>query len=74
MSSRQSKLVCQVSAATLDRLLALARAEHWRGRGRTKPGSSLRSEIPIRNGTWDLSRVGYLEADRVAHCERQSGG
>jgi hypothetical protein len=28
----------------------------------------LRSEIPIRTGTWDLSRPGYLEADSVAHC------
>jgi hypothetical protein len=31
LSSRQRKLVRQVSAATLDRLLAPARAEHWRG-------------------------------------------
>jgi hypothetical protein len=68
LSGRQRKLVCQVSAATLDRLLAPARAEHWRGRGGTKPGSLLRSEIPIRTGTWDLSRAGYLEADSVAHC------
>src|SRR5690242_19744914 len=68
LSSRQRKLVGQVSAATLDRLLAPARAEHWRGRCGTKPGSLLRSEIPIRTGTWDLSRVGFLEADSVAHC------
>ena len=39
-----------------------------RGRCGTKPGSLLRSEIPIRTGTWDLSRPGYLEADSVAHC------
>jgi len=68
LSSWQRKLVRQASAATLDRLLAPARAQHWRGRSGTKPGSLLRSEIPIRTGTWDLSRVGYLEADSVAHC------
>jgi hypothetical protein len=69
LSGRQRQLVRQVSAATLDRLLAAARAEHsGRGRCGTKPGSLLRSEIPIRTGTWDLSRPGYLEADRVAHC------
>ena len=69
LSGRQRQLVRQVSAATLDRLLAAARAEHsGRGRGGTKPGSLLRSEIPIRTGTWDLSRPGYLEADSVAHC------
>jgi hypothetical protein len=69
LSGRQRQLVRQVSAATLDRLLAGARAEHsGRGRCGTKPGSLLRSEIPIRTGTWDLSRPGYLEADSVAHC------
>ena len=69
LSGRQRKLVKQVSAATLDRLLAPARAEHvGRGRCGTKPGSLLRSEIPIRTGTWDLSRPGYMEADSVAHC------
>jgi hypothetical protein len=62
-------VVRPVSAATLDRLLAGARAEHsGRGRCGTKPGSLLRSGIPIRTGTWDLSRPGYLEADSVAHC------
>jgi hypothetical protein len=75
LSSRQRKLVRQVSAATLDRLLAPARAEHC-GRGwcGTKPGSLLRSEIPIRTGTWDLSRPGYLEADSVAHCGGSMAG
>jgi hypothetical protein len=69
LSHRQRRLVKQVSAATLDRLLARARRQHsGRGRGGTKPGSLLRSEIPIRTGSWDLERPGYLEADSVAHC------
>jgi hypothetical protein len=69
LSYGQRRLVKQISAATLDRLLASARAEHsGRGRCGTKPGSLLRSEIPIRTGTWDLSQPGYLEADSVAHC------
>jgi hypothetical protein len=69
LSYGQRRLVKQVSAATLDRLLASARAEHsGRGRCGTKPGSLLRSEITIRTGTWDLSQPGYLEADSVAHC------
>lgn len=75
LSSRQRKLIGQISAATLDRLLAPARAEHQgRGRGGTKPGSLLRSEIPLRTGTWDLSRPGYLEADSVAHCGGSMAG
>jgi len=69
LSRGQRQLVGQISAATLDRWLAPARAQHLgRGRCGTKPGSLLRSEIPIRTGTWDLSRPGYLEADSVAHC------
>lgn len=69
LPERERKLIRQASAATLDRLLAPARAQSAnRGRGGTKPGSLLRSEIPIRTGTWDLCRPGYLEADSVAHC------
>jgi hypothetical protein len=65
----QRQLVERVSAAALDRMLEPARAQYsGRGRGGTKPGSLLRSEIPIRTGTWDLTRPGYLEADSVAHC------
>ena len=61
LSRGHRKLVGQISASTLDRLLAPARAEQvGRGRCGTKPGSLLRSEIPIRTGTWDLSRPGYL--------------
>jgi len=75
LSPQQRRLVGQISAATLDRLLAPARAQQvGRGRGGTKPGSLLRSEIPIRTGTWDLSRPGYLEADSVAHCGASLAG
>ena len=75
LSRGHRKLVGQISAATLDRLLAPARASQvGRGRCGTKPGSLLRSEIPIRTGTWDLSRPGYLEADSVAHCGTSLAG
>lgn len=74
LSGRQRQLLGHASAATLDRMLAPARAQFRRGRGGTKPGSLLRSEIPIRTGTWDLSRVGYLEADSVAHCGASLAG
>lgn len=75
LSGRQRRLLGQASAATLDRLLAPARAEHpGGGRCGTKPGGLLKSEIPIRTGTWDLSRPGYLEADSVAHCGESLAG
>jgi hypothetical protein len=75
VSSRQRKLLRQISPATADRLLAPARAEHpGRGRCGTKPGSLLKTEIPIRTGTWDLTKPGYMEADSVAHCGASLAG
>jgi hypothetical protein len=75
ISARSRRLIQQISAATLDRLLAGARAQ-FPGKGRcgTKPGSLLKTEIPIRTGTWDLTRPGYLEADSVAHCGASLAG
>ena len=74
LSYAHRQLVGQISAATLDRLLAPERAKYRKGRCGTKPGSLLRSQIPIRTGTWDLSRPGYLEADSVAHCGGSMAG
>jgi hypothetical protein len=75
VTHRQRLLLRQVSAATLDRLLSQARVEHvGRGRCGTKPGSLLKTEIPIRTGTWDLTKPGYLEADSVAHCGSSLAG
>jgi hypothetical protein len=75
LRSRQRELLKQVSSATLDRLLAPARTEHpLRGLSGTKPGSLLRTEIPIRTDNWDIERPGFLEADTVAHCGASLAG
>ena len=75
VSRSQRTLLHHISSATLDRLLAPARAQHpGRGRCGTKPGSLLKTQIPIRTGTWDLTRPGYLEADSVAHCGASLAG
>jgi hypothetical protein len=58
-----------MSAATIDRHLAADRAR-WRphGRARTKPGSLLKSQIPIRTwADWDDARPGFVEIDLVSH-------
>lgn len=61
--------VLEASAATLDRLLKPLRVKHpHRGMCGTRPGTLLRSQIPIRTGNWDIERPGYIEADTVAHC------
>lgn len=75
LTNRQRELVKQVSSATLDRLLAPARAEHpLRGLSGTKPGSLLRTEIPIRTDNWDIKQPGFMEADTVAHCGASLAG
>ena len=75
LTARQREQLRQISPATLDRLLAPARAQHpLRGRCGTKPGGLLKTQIPIRTGTWDVTRPGYLEADSVAHCGASLAG
>lgn len=57
-----------ISAATLDRLLKPLRVQHPKGLGGTKPGSLLKTQIPIRTHHWDETLPGFMEADTVAHC------
>lgn len=67
--------VLRASAATLDRLLAPSRLSLGRrGRCGTRPGTLLRSQIPIRTEHWDVAGPGYLEADTVAHCGESMAG
>jgi len=58
-----------ISARSIDRLLAPVKAADTRRRhGGTKPGTLLRTQIPIRTDNDDIDRPGYVEADTVAHC------
>jgi hypothetical protein len=69
-------LLCALSAATADRLLAPARRTALpRGRTTTKPGSLLKHQIPIRTfADWDDARPGFLEIDLVAHGGESGSG
>jgi hypothetical protein len=64
------KQLIQMSTATMDRLLGpLHKAEGYRPLSTTKPGTLLKSSIPIRTfADWNEHRPGFLEADLVAHC------
>jgi hypothetical protein len=64
----QKKLLGQISAATLDRMLAPCRSKALRGLCATRPGTLLRQQIPIQGEVWDETRPGFMEADSVAHC------
>ena len=65
---KQKKLVDEISAATLDRMLSIKKAQAPRRFNGTKPGSLLRHQVPIQGEVWQEGRVGFLEADSVAHC------
>jgi len=54
------------SRATLDRLRRRVRAENRR-RPRTRPGTLLRQQIPLRR-EWKVQEPGFLEVDTVALC------
>ena len=59
----------KISAATIDRLLGPERKKHQlRGRARTKPGTLLKKQIPLRTfSEWNEQRPGFVEIDLVAH-------
>ena len=66
----------KLSASTIDRLLDPARRVGGRKPlSTTRPGSLLKSSIPIRTfADWKENRPGFLEIDMVAHCgERLEG-
>jgi Integrase core domain len=69
-------LLVSMSAATIDRRLAPERAKYQlRGRVGTKPGSLLKSQIPVRTwAEWDDARPGFVEIDLVWHDGGTRGG
>jgi integrase-like protein len=66
---RTREKLLKISAATIDRLLAPERRKHQlRGRARTKPGTLLKKQIPLRTfSEWSEQRPGFVEIDLVAH-------
>ena len=76
MSDEEAALLIQMSAATIDRRLGPARARLMpRGRCHTKPGTLLKSQIPIRTwAEWIENRPGFVEIDLVGHEGGNSSG
>ncbi|MCB0321298.1 MAG: transposase family protein [Bdellovibrionales bacterium] len=68
-------MLLKISPATIDRVLRKTKALYYgKGKSLTKPGSLLRSQIPISTECWDVALPGYVEADTVAHCGISSQG
>ena len=58
-----------ISPRTIDRFLQGKKRElRRRLYGRTKPGTLLRHQIPIKCEHWDVRNAGHLELDTVSHC------
>ena len=69
LSDEEAELLVRMSAATIDRRLAGERKKLMpRGRSHTKPGSLLKSQIPVRTwAQWDDAVPGFVEIDLVGH-------
>jgi hypothetical protein len=68
--------LCRMSPATIDRLLHPWKLKSGRHSfSATRPGSLLRSAIPIRTfADWQENRPGFIEVDLVAHCGESLDG
>jgi len=69
LSDDEAALLVAMSAATIDRHLAPERARlGLRGRSHTKPGTLLKSQIPVRTwAQWSENVPGFVEIDLVGH-------
>jgi hypothetical protein len=75
LSSLQETKILRIGARTIDRYLASKKRDlRKRLYGRTKPGTLLRHQIPIKCESWDEINPGHLELDTVSHSGENSSG
>src|SRR5215208_290220 len=75
LSEETKALLLKISSASIDRCLRAVRLKTPHGLSTTKPGSLLKSLIPVHTFTeWDEERPGFLEIDLVAHCGNTTEG
>ena len=76
LTDNETDLLVRISAATIDRRLAPERAKMMsRRRSHTKPGTLLKSQIPIRTwADWDDAVPGFVEIDLIGHEGGNSSG
>ena len=76
LSAETRTKLLTISSATIDRLLAEEKKELSPGsRSHTKPGTLLKSQIPIRTfAEWNDARPGFVEIDLVAHDGGRASG
>ena len=75
LTSLQETKILRIGARTIDRYLASKKRDlRKRLYGRTKPGTLLRHQIPIKCESWDEIHPGHLELDTVSHSGENAGG
>ena len=76
LSDADATLLVSMSAATIDRHLKSERSRlGLKGRSHTKPGTLLKSQIPIRTwAQWTEDCPGFVEIDLVGHEGGNSSG
>lgn len=69
LTDEEAALLCAMSAATIDRRLRAAKElAGLHGKSHTKPGSLLKSQIPVRTWSeWNDASPGFVEIDLVGH-------
>lgn len=75
LSPSFEKQLLSISPRQIDRRLREKKA-HLKNRlyGRTKPGTLLKHQIPIKTDHWDVTTPGFTEVDTVVHCGNSAEG
>ena len=74
MSDQTYQHLLEMSATTMDRVRSLIPVKERILRGGTKPGSMLKSQVPIRTfADWNDKQVGFVEIDLVHTKLRRRG-
>lgn len=75
IGSSEELQIQAISARQIDRRLkALKSRIGHRIYGRTKPGTLLKHQIPIRTDNWDVKHPGWTEIDTVSHSGNSAEG
>ena len=75
LSASIEQEVLSISARQIDRRLrAKKRVLKRRLYGRTKPGTLLKHQIPVKTDCWDVHEPGFTEIDLVSHSGQEASG
>ncbi len=75
LSRATERELLKISPRQIDRRLQTKKSElRHRMYGRTKPGTLLKHQVPIKTDRWDVSAPGFTEIDLVSHSSEAAQG